>query len=538
MIIKREEDNLSEIHQGSPMKSTKITVSTKKIEEYSGDILVVLVAMDEKGGYVVDDLFRPLLLSLEDYKEFCGKKDEQIQLYPPFGPLAGRLKCRRLLLVGLGCLSDITDINVKNELLRTAGGGIANQCKTCKAENIGVCIPNSLGVSAAVIGEYLTEGVLLGDYRFVKYKTQKKDEDAYPGLAKVELLTGAHVKAVRRSAAKAENSATAVIIARDMANEPGNGWTPTHFSQYAMEIAEKLQLRCTVLEKKDLLDLGMGGIIAVNQGSEEPPKLIILEYNPEKNGETILLVGKGLTFDSGGISLKPAQGMMDMKYDMCGGAAVLSAMTAISREKPDVRVVAMVPATDNMTDGKALKPGDVITHYGGITSEIESTDAEGRLILADALAYGIEKFQPDCVIDLATLTGSVIFALGHHYSGLLSNSDRLAEMLIDIGAVCGEPLWRLPLGEMYVKQIKSQVADLKNTGGKPGGCITAAEYLHQFVGKTPWAHLDIAGTAWNFTEKTYIPKGPSGVGVRILIEFLRRWENGRLAPIIGSGLDA
>jgi leucyl aminopeptidase len=181
-----------------------------------------------------------------------------------------------------------------------------------------------------------------------------------------------------------------------------------------------------------------------------------------------------------------------------------------------------------MAGGGAVKPGDVITHYGGITSEIENTDAEGRLILADALAYGIEKYHPSCVIDLATLTGAVIIALGHHYSGLMSNNDQLAARLVAAGKVCGEPVWRLPLGEMYVKQIKSKVADIKNTGGKSAGSITAAEYLHKFVGEVPWAHLDIAGTAWDFTEKTYIPNGPSGVGVRTLIELLRTWENGIL----------
>lgn len=510
------------------MKNTKLVVSTKKVEEYAGDLLVILVALDDQGLCVGDDHFRPLLESLAQYKEFSGKKDEQIQLYPPFGQLAGKLKCQRLLLIGLGCLSDITDINVKNELLRTAGGTIAAQCKSCKAVNVGIYVPAYSGLPDTAISEFLSEGILLGDYRFLKYKTQKKDEDAYPGLARIELLATTHIKAIRRSAAKASNSANSVITARDMANEPGNGWTPSHFAQYAKELAENLQLHCTILEKKDMVDLGLGGILAVNQGSEEAPKVVVLEYAPRQKGETILLVGKGLTFDSGGISLKPAQGMMDMKYDMCGGAAVLAAMEAIGREKPAVRVVAIVPATDNMAGGGALKPGDIITHYGGITTEIESTDAEGRLILADALAYGIEKFQPDCVIDLATLTGSVIFALGHHYCGLLSNNDQLAGQLIAAGMACAEPLWRLPLGELYLKQIKSQVADIKNTGGKPAGCITAAEYLHQFVGKTPWAHLDIAGTAWNFTEKTYIPKGPSGFGVRLLIEFLRRWKSGNL----------
>jgi leucyl aminopeptidase len=216
---------------------------------------------------------------------------------------------------------------------------------------------------------------------------------------------------------------------------------------------------------------------------------------------------------------------MDMKYDMCGGAAVLAAMAVIAVEKPKVRVVALIPSSDNMAGGGALKPGDVIRHYGGLTSEIENTDAEGRLLLGDAIAYGIEKYQPACVIDLATLTGSVVIALGHHYSGLMSNSDRLVDMLIGAGALSGEPLWRLPLGEMYVKQLESQVADMKNTGGRYGGAITAAEYLHQFVGETPWAHVDIAGTAWDFTEKSYIPKGPSGIGVRTLVELIRRWPD-------------
>ncbi len=509
------------------MKSTKVIVSTKKAGEYSGDLLVSLVVLDEQGISMGNDLFRPLLESLAHYKEFTGKKDEQLLLYPPFGPLAEKIKCRRLLLVGLGCVNSITDNNVKNELLRTAGGMIASQCKSSKVGSIGICISDSSGLPDTAIGEFLTEGVLLGDYRFLKYKTRSNDEIAYQGLAKIELLARTHLKAIRCSAVKARYSALSVNTARDMANEPGNGWTASSFAKYAMQLAESLQLRCTILEKQDMIDLGMGGIVAVNQGSEEPPKVVILEYAPEQPDETILLVGKGLTFDSGGISLKPAQGMMDMKYDMCGGAAVLSAMAAIGREKPGVRVVAIVPATDNMVGGGALKPGDIITQYGGITVEIESTDAEGRLILADALAYGIEKYRPNCVIDLATLTGSVIFALGHHYSGLLSNNKQLADELIAVGGACGEPLWRLPLGEMYFKQIKSQVADIKNTGGKPAGCITAAEFLHQFVGKTPWAHLDIAGTAWDFTEKSYISKGPSGFGVRIIIEFLRRWQKGR-----------
>jgi leucyl aminopeptidase len=506
------------------MNTTKLVVSHKKMENYAGELLVHLIGRDGHGALVGDEPFRPIIDSLAGYREFAGKKDELLLLYQPFGSMAQQVQFQRLLLVGLGNWDTIADLSEKYELLRIAGGAIATQCKACKVTTVGISLLPLAGVSVAEVAEYLSEGILLGDYRFNKYKTKCKEEDTYQGLKKIDLLLPGNTSALRRSAVKAGNSAYSVKVARDMANEPGNGWTPSHFANYAVDIAKTHNLHCTILEKKDMVDLGMGGILAVNKGSEEPPKVVILEYSPEKYKETILFVGKGLTFDSGGVSLKPAQGMMDMKYDMCGGAAVLAALETIGREKPPVRVVAIVPTTDNMAGGGAFKPGDVVTHYGGITTEIESTDAEGRLILADALAYGIEKFQPDFAIDLATLTGSMIMALGHHYAGLMSNNDKLSDKLIAAGKICSEPLWRMPMGEMYYKQLKSQIADIKNTGGKPAGCITAAEYLQQFVGKTPWAHLDIAGTAWNFTEKSYIPKGPSGFGVRLLIELIRRWD--------------
>ncbi len=505
------------------MQTTKVVVSKKKVEEYTGELLVTFVAQGKKGEIIGDLPFKSTLKSLQKFKEFTGKKEESFQLHPALCQPDGQLQCQRLLLLGLGDVGTLSDPNELFELLRTVGGIIASQCKKNKIESVGINVPELEGLESKVVCEHVTEGILLGDYQFLKY--QKKDDDAYPGLKKIEFLFLSQKSKLQKGIDKGKNSALAVCTARDMANEPGNCWTPGHFAKYAEKIASELHLKCTILEKSDMVKLGMGGIVAVNQGSEEPPKFVILEYIPEKKAKTVLLVGKGLTFDSGGISLKPALGMMDMKYDMCGGAAVLSAIEAIAREKTAVRIVAIIPSTDNMNGGGAVKPGDIITHYGGITSEIENTDAEGRLILADALAYGIEKFQPDCVIDLATLTGAVIIALGHHYTGLMCNNDPLAEKLIEAGKICGEPLWRLPLGEMYAKQIKSTIADIKNTGGRPAGSITAAEYLHKFVGDIPWAHLDIAGTAWDFTEKTYIPKGPSGVGVRTLIETIRRWEN-------------
>lgn len=505
------------------MAKIKIVVSKKTVNEIKVDLLVVFAYEGSGARVEVESMFKPLLDSLA-LSEFEGKKGQSVLLYPPYLSKKNLLSSKRLLIVGLGShKKDLAEYQIA-EILRISGGLIANKAKSCKAKNVAVKLPESNILESGTLAEYIVEGTILGDYHFLKYK--KIDEEQYRGIKKIFLLGAGDGRKVRRGIIKGQNSAYAGRVARDMANEPGNGWTATDFANYAKGLAKEYDLKCTVFNKSQMEKLGMGGVLAVNQGSEEPPQFIILDYKPPGKSDTILIVGKGLTFDSGGISLKPAQGMMDMKYDMCGGAAALSAMEAIAQEKPGVRVVAIVPSTDNMAGGGAVKPGDVIRHYGGITSEIDNTDAEGRLILADALAYGIEKFKPSCVIDLATLTGAVIIALGHHRTGVMCNSDLLVEKILKAGMKCGEPLWRLPLGEEYVKQLKSEVADIKNTGGRPAGSITAAEYLHKFIGDTPWAHLDIAGTAWDFTEKTYIPKGPSGTGTRTLIEFVRSWESG------------
>ncbi len=507
------------------MKSTQVVVSKSDVINYSGDLLVCLITVNEKEVLDGINLLSPLLQKISKLEEFNGKKGELLQLYPSFGDDYVKLKSKRLLLIGLGKINDLDEPVKLRELLRSTGGLIAQQCKKNHVKNVCISLQPCAGFKREHVAEYLTEGVLLGDYKFSKYKKKEIVGKTYHGLKKLVFFTSSKTAVIKKGVERAVNCSLSVNAARDMANEPGNGWTPVHFARYAKKLARNHQLKCRVLDKKEMIELGMGGLVAVNQGSKEPPKLIILEYRPEAKSDTILLVGKGLTFDSGGISLKPASGMMDMKYDMCGGAAVLSAMETIAKEKPGVGVVAIIPSTDNLSGSNALKPGDVITHFGGITSEIENTDAEGRLILADSLAYGIEKYEPSCIVDLATLTGAVIVALGHHYTGILSNNDKLAKQLVDAGTVCSEPLWRLPLGEEYSKQIESRVADIKNTGGKTAGTITAAAYLQKFVGDVPWAHLDIAGTAWDFTEKTYIPKGPSGTGVRTLIEFIRGWKN-------------
>ncbi|MBC8209394.1 MAG: leucyl aminopeptidase [Desulfobulbaceae bacterium] len=506
------------------MEATKLVLSGKNPETFKGDLLVYCLEQPTKGKVKADHpLINNWLKAHGKLGEFSGKTGETLVLYPDKNQDEG-FKVKRLMFLGIGKSDKKLGTSELRERCRIAGGHVAAQAMRVKADKIMVCLPELDGIKAGDVAETIVEGVILGDYRFLKYKKEDKDEPSYNGLNELRLYSNDPTITVRKNMMSGLRSAQAACKARDMANEPGNGWTPASFAAVGRDLAEQYGLQCTVLERADMEHLGMGGLLAVNQGSVEPPKMVILEYNPPKKTQTLLLVGKGLTFDSGGVSIKPSAGMEDMKYDMCGGAAVLAMMQAVGEEQPDVGVIAIVPATDNMPSGAALKPGDIITHYNGITSEVVNTDAEGRLILADAMAYGIKKFKPDCVVDLATLTGAVIVGLGHHYTGLLGNNDELVKRLLRAGKRCGEPLWRLPLGSQYSKQIESKVADIKNTGGPGAGTITAAAYLEKFVGDTPWAHLDIAGTAWNYTEKSYVPQGPSGVGVRTLIEFIRRWR--------------
>lgn len=512
------------MHKGS----VTIHITIENPQGFAGDLLVCLVEEDALSldSEILGGVNRALP-QIKETGDFSGKKDQTFIFYPALtaddqGPL---LQAKKVLLVGLGQQDD--DSNVRRERLRLAGGTIAKQAQGVKARNLLIVLPREYPLAAAEIAKCLTEGLLLGNYHFQMYKTAQKEDEKVVDMETIALHSGGlpH-EAVQQGVTEAKIGAEAVCAARDMANQPGNGWTPDDFAEYAKKISKKNGLKYKVLEKSAMQKLGMGGIIAVNQGSALPPKLVILEYRTGKKLPTVLLVGKGLTFDSGGISAKPPAGMENMKYDMCGGAAVLAVMQAVAGlGLSGVNVVALIPATENMPGPAALKPGDIITQYGGKTVEITNTDAEGRLIVADALGYGIATYRPDAVIDLATLTGAVIVALGHHYTGLLANNDHLAVQLVDAGSEAGEPLWRLPLGPEYRKLLDSRVADLKNTGDKSAGTITAACYLQEFVGDTPWAHLDIAGTAWDFTEKTYIPKGPSGVGVRTLLGLLSNWQS-------------
>lgn len=493
-----------------------IKLSAKKPEQFAGDMLVYCIRQSKKRKISCNNRILDRVASTAaSLKDFSGAEGETLLVYPE----KKEKGAKRFLLVGLG-KEEIT-----RELFRKTGGTIAGFARKIKAADLMVVLPEDLEFSVSEMAECFTEGLVLGAYGFRKYITDD-EPDKKPGQIKSIQISAGETDQAKQGIKKGVVAAETGIIARDMANEPGNVWTPTSFARFGKKLAAHPGLSCTVLGKAEMKRLKMGGILGVNSGSAQPPAMVIVEYRVSTKAPTLLMVGKGLTFDSGGISIKPSNGMEEMKYDMCGGAAVLAAMQAVAREKPKgVNVVAIVPATENLPGEAALKPGDIITIYGGKTVEVVNTDAEGRLILADALAYGIKTFKPDAVVDLATLTGAVVVGLGHHYSGLLSNDDALTEKVIASGERAGEPSWRLPLGPEYRKQIKSEVADIKNVGDRSGGAITAAAFLKEFVGETPWVHLDIAGTAYGFTEKSYIPKGPSGIGARTLVELIRNWES-------------
>lgn len=497
-----------------------IKVSALPLASKSGDTEVYLVR-EGKGKAPVCPNRQVSAYIKQAYSlgDFTGKVEEKLIFYRSVAAKnKSAIKPIRVVVVGLG--KDVFD----QELFRRVGGSIAKIALEIKVGKLRIQMIDDRKLVVDKIGTALAEGLVLGSYRFDKYK--KADNEKKTNRIKEIIFHATNVAPLKKAVTRGQITAIAACSARDMANEPGNNWTPSHFADAGRKLAKKYGLSCKVLGKSVMMRLGMGGIVGVNQGSIQPPKMVVLEYNGgNKKAPTLLLVGKGLTFDSGGISLKPGAGMQDMKYDMCGGAAVMAAMQAIGELKPTgVNVVGIIPAAENMPGPEALKPGDIVTQYNGKTVEVVNTDAEGRLILADALAYGVDKFKPTAVVDVATLTGAVIIGLGHHRSGLLGNDDKLADRLLESGERCGEPLWRLPLGDDYKKQLKSEVADLKNVGGRAAGTITGACFLQDFVGDTPWVHLDIAGTAWNYTKKSYIPKGPSGFGVRTLIELVLNWK--------------
>jgi len=448
------------------------------------------------------------LARLAASREFTGKANSSRLVYT-----LGKLPAERVLLVGLGKRAELS-----GERLRQAAGSAMQALRGARVARFSsaLCqapLPDAL--------EAVATGSLLGAYAFEWYKTKDKGE-RFEGFETMTLLLPGEsdAEAARARVERCVAVAGGVRLARDLVSQPGNVVTPGYLADTARELAACHALSCRVYEMDELIAMGMGALVAVGKGSAEPPRLIVLEYRGAgAKGRPTVLVGKGITFDSGGISLKPGAGMEEMKTDMAGSAAVLGTLAAAAGLKLPLNLVGIVPTAENLPDGKAFKPGDVLTSLSGSTIEITNTDAEGRLILCDALHFALQ-YKPAALIDLATLTGACVVALGHEASGLMVNDQRLADALKRAADRCGERIWQLPLWDEYGEDMKSDIADLKNAGNRDGGALKAGWFLKQFVGATHWAHLDIAGTAWCDKARPYCPKGATGVGVRLLIEYL------------------
>ena len=430
--------------------------------------------------------------------EFTGKKGQTATILAPGAGLS------RVVAVGLGKLADLTD-----HAAEAAGGHAAAALAKEPAAAVATAgLAPDLAAAVAL-------GAVLRAYRFDRYRTKEKAEDK-PRLAKLTLLADNAAK-VKSAWGPLKGVAEGVFIARDLVSEPPNVLNPPEMARRIEKLAA-LGLKIEVLGPREMKKLGFGALLGVAQGSAQEPRMVVMQWNgaPGNKAAPLCFVGKGVTFDTGGISLKPAAGMEDMKWDMGGSGTVVGLMAALAGRKARVNAVGLVGLVENMPDGNAQRPGDVVTTYSGQTVEVINTDAEGRLVLADVLWYAQEKFKPRFMIDLATLTGAMMIALGHELAGFFANDDGLAEKLTAAGKATGEGVWRMPLGEAYDKQIKSDIADMKNIGGRPGGAITAAQFIQRFVNDTPWVHIDIAGVAWSGKDAPTVPKGATAFGVRLL----------------------
>ena len=462
----------------------------------------------------LDQKLGGLLHKAQRHGEFTGKEGEQILFQP-----AGDLPAVRVLLIGLGPKAERSP-----EKARQASGKALQQVAAKKFGQATFVLPlggqENDGVAQI---QAAAEGILLASYRYDRVLGEEDRTSRKLPRSVTLLVDATHDKQACESALEsAQKICRAVMLARDLVNAPGNIKSPAYLAEQAQAAADESTLQCTILGQKELAKEGFGALLGVAQGSVREPQLIILEHHGGGKGEApIALVGKGVTFDAGGISLKPADKMDEMKMDMAGGAAVIATMLAAALLRLPINLVGIVPAVENLPSGTAYRPGDILTSLSGQTIEVLNTDAEGRLILADALTYA-KRYAPKLVIDLATLTGACIIALGHHATAVLGNDQKLVQLLLNAGEECGERLWQLPLWDDYDQQIKSDVADVKNTGGRPAGTITAAAFLKKFAKDFRWAHLDIAGTAWRDQDQPYIPKGGTGVGVRLLVSFLQK----------------
>jgi leucyl aminopeptidase len=492
----------------------KVQVIADDIASVQTDAILVNLfeGVESPGGATgaVDKALGGLISSLIEQGELKGKLNEVGIIHS-----MGKVPARIIAIAGLGKQADF-----KTDNIRTV---TAQACRTLRGLNCRSIATILHGAGSGNIhiddaAQAIVEGSMLGLYTFRKHKAKEKES------ADVEKLTivikdAADIKSIRKASKRAKAVGDAVIMARDMVNEPSNYMTPSDMAKKAQSLAENYSLDLEVLDSGQIKKLKMGALLGVAQGSKQPPKLMVLRYkgNP-RSTNTIGLIGKGITFDSGGISIKPSEGMSEMKGDMSGGAVVMASIRAIAELKLKVNVIAVIPATENLPSGTAIKPGDVLIASNGKTIEVANTDAEGRLILADALCYSVNLgLSP--IIDVATLTGACHIALGDFCSGIFSNDQEVANGIIQAGKDAGECMWQMPMNEEYKELNKSDIADIKNTGGRYGGAITAAQFLAEFVGDVPWVHIDIAGTFMSDKEKGHLTKGATGVAVRTLINF-------------------
>ena len=486
-----------------------------EIDIKTGDVLQAPSALCMYGVYE-DVPFSTEVAGLLEPDDFRARPQQTLLLYP-----RGAIAPRRLLLVGLGKREALSA-----EGLRQAGATAVKQAQALQVEAVTVGVQGDSTLSPELTAQAFAEGLDLGAYRYHHYQTGLTKEHAFAVARATVFTRSGNEAAVRAGLAAGQTIARGVSFARDLVNGPGYTMTPARLGEEAESLGKRLGLKVTVLDMQQLTEQGFGGILAVGKGSANEPRFIVMEYGEAGDRKpTICLVGKGLTFDSGGLSLKPADAMETMKSDMGGSAAVFGAMQALAELQLPLHVVGIVSSAENMPSSNAYRPGDIVRTLSGKTIEVLNTDAEGRIILSDGLFYA-QRYKPAAIVELSTLTGAVIIALSSHAIGMMSTDQALADKISLAGEASAERVWQLPLWEPYHEMIRSNIADLKNLGGRPAGTITAGAFLAAFVGDYPFVHLDIAGTAWvDRPARPYHSMGGTGVGVRLLIEFLRNYAN-------------
>ncbi|MEO7658797.1 MAG: leucyl aminopeptidase [Pyrinomonadaceae bacterium] len=496
--------------QGITGKFTEANVDALAVPVFKGEKVTTDILKD------LDKLTGGLISAIAKSEEFKGEAGQTALLR---FTASGSVKASRLLLIGVGNRNDYREYSVAH-----LAGAATRFLRTRNVKSFAL-LPRS-EADTATVAQNAVQGFITSQFELDKYKTKDKNDKTVTNF--VVCVDGAKAADLKNGIARGQAIGEAMNFTREMANEPPNILTPTEMAKRAQAMAKEVGLKCEILDEAKMTKLGMGSLMSVSYGSTQPAKMIVLRYSPSKStgkkGELLALVGKGITFDTGGISLKPGEGMDAMKYDMSGGGTVMGAMRAIALLKPTIPVIGIVAAVENMPDGSASRPSDVVTAMTGKTIEILNTDAEGRLVLADAVAYA-EKLGATTIVDMATLTGAVIIALGDQNTGVLGNDQDLVNEIIECGKETGEGFWQLPVSPEYSKQIRSDIADIKNIGPRgKAGTIMGAVFIQEFIDKAKWAHLDIAGTAWADNVKPHQAKGPTGVAIRSLLKLVERHQ--------------